>query len=363
MKNVFKIILILVFFLTMFIFLKDLNDGCESFKLKSNVLINYVQPRDMDVVSPRTSLIANSDLSPLISSLFRVSYDKKLPSLFVYKNNMLPPLQQQGKCGSCWGSVTCTILASRLALYSKGAVSWQLSLQQLLSCMLERKGCYGGDVEKTFLWLADQNYKLTKSDRFPYRQTRSLLVLTLCPPSYDDGVGVKDKSVVRLTDFVKDNKGKIPSGNDKKVIQANVDNMKKELVTRGPIYSVINIYKDFFTYSGVDVFQSKFGAVEGGHAIAILGYVDPNVDKRPGFDKGYWICVNSWGGKWPTLTKDGYFAMPMGLNYCGIESRSGSALPSFKIDFVPYIDRSLMVHTDYRDFINNLSGTSLFKVK
>ena len=85
-------------------------------------------------------------------------------------------------------------------------------------------------------------------------------------------------------------------------------------------------HEDFINFNGTSVYKYDHKSEsQGGHAIEVIGYCDKNIDIRhdfQGFDEGYWICRNSWSRDWPRKTNDkGYFAIVMGRNECGIESR------------------------------------------
>jgi len=75
-----------------------------------------------------------------------------------------------------------------------------------------------------------------------------------------------------------------------------------------------DVYEDFMNYeSGVYVHTS--GALEGGHAVKILGW---------GVENGlnYWLCANSWGESWGI---DGFFKIAWGQ--CGIDSTVYACTP------------------------------------
>ena len=130
--------------------------------------------------------------------------------------------------------------------------------------------------------------------------------------------------------------------------------MKLELINAGPFYAAINVYKDFLKFSGQGIYRSNKGKEIGGHAIEIIGYCDKNVDNRPGYRSAYWICRNSWGDNWPLEIKDkGYFALPMGENFCGVESRCGPFLPDVELE-TPVIDN--LAYNNFIDFSKNLIG-------
>ncbi len=67
-----------------------------------------------------------------------------------------------------------------------------------------------------------------------------------------------------------------------------VDAIKSALITYGPLVTTMNVYADFYYYTE-GVYSHTSGALEGGHAILIIGYDDTNQ---------YFIVKNSWGTTW-----------------------------------------------------------------
>ncbi len=81
--------------------------------------------------------------------------------------------------------------------------------------------------------------------------------------------------------------------------------MKQALADNGPFLATMRVYSDFFDYGG-GVYQYTWGELEGGHAVAIVGYNDY---------QGYWIAKNSWGTGWG---EGGWFRIAYGE--CAIDS-------------------------------------------
>ena len=292
-----------------------------------------------------TSRLFNVPLQALKSPYKKID-ETELPEFLLYKSKILTPLQQQGACGACWAFVTCKILSDRLSIMSNGIYRYNLSVQQLLSCLENKNGCYGGNPEDAFKWMEDNNYGLKPESLFPYEQEKSLTITTQCPAN-KEGVKIKNNSIVSIVKFIKEN------NYDKNVLEENIKNMKQELFSQGPFYSAITIYDDFFTFSGEGIYKSDKKNQLGGHAIEIIGYCDKNVDKRNNFNgQGYWICRNTWSD-WPTGVgnKRGYFNILMGSNECGIESRCCTADP--KIDSNILTIRKDNMYTDFEMFKNN----------
>ena len=62
----------------------------------------------------------------------------------------------------------------------------------------------------------------------------------------------------------------------------------KQAVMNGPLIATMTVYDDFMDYQS-GVYKHVTGAVDGGHAVSIIGWNDAD---------GAWICRNNWGTSW-----------------------------------------------------------------
>ena len=73
-------------------------------------------------------------------------------------------------------------------------------------------------------------------------------------------------------------------------IMADVESIKMEIMTNGPVETGFTVYEDFMYYNG-GIYEHSWGSMEGGHAVKILGWgVEGGVN--------FWIVANSWGPSW-----------------------------------------------------------------
>lgn len=312
-----------------------------------------------DIIPKRT---VNVPLTELTSPLHKVytDIDPRDIEFAMYKTKYLTPVRDQGDdCGSCWAFATCDVISDRLSVITNGFVNKPLSVQQLLSCVYDEKrnGCQGGDPEKAFDWIAKTGYHLlpvgSEQDTkyIQSNQYNPYIIGTPCIQS-SEGVTIDPNSIRSLTKFI--NKENIHrSDPEYNQLQENIYNMKAELLNGGPFYCALTVYEDFYTYGGTHVYESSNRKLIGGHAIEIIGYCDKDVDTRPGFDKPYWICRNAWGSNWPIESEDkGFFAILMGNNECGVESRCGMANPLIRDNY--NTDRRKTMFTNYQTFRNSI---------
>lgn len=272
----------------------------------------------------------------------RNKLDMNLSPIFIYNPKYFCPVQDQGQCGACWAFVIASMLSDQIttAIIKFGK---PLSVQELLTCYPNTDGCEGAVPEDVLLWLEKSQLGISVSDQYiPVDRGE-------CLKYENNGITVAKNSVVTLCTYIEEENTVKYS----KILEDNIYNMKTHIMSYGPIYSVISIYSDFIHFDGNSVYIKKSNRFIGGHAVEIIGWCDPGIDKRKGYDMGYWVCKNSWGTQWShNFTFPGYFAIRMGTNECGIESRTGGAYPN-----VEYITRSLtnpgiLAITSYKDYLN-----------
>ena len=268
---------------------------------------------------------ANVPLTPFTSPL-KTNYPLPdfdgIPPFLLYKKNFLFPVIDQGNCGSCWAFSIAFMLSDRTAIVTGGEWKNMLSAQQIMQCYQPEEACVGNSPETALQWMMDTNFKLNTEQKYPYKQITNVNVPTNCPMS--DGLTVREGSVESIAEFIEE------EDYDEELLKKNIENMKLELLNNGPFFAAMSVYKDFYSYNGKGVYQHEEGSeLVGGHAIEIIGYCEPGVDKRKaleGVEGGYWICRNSWGSLWPTSgSNSGFFIIAMGKNESGIESRCGVA--------------------------------------
>jgi len=81
----------------------------------------------------------------------------------------------------------------------------------------------------------------------------------------------------------------------------DVEGIKEEVSTNGPMETGFMVYKDFMAYKS-GVYKHVSGEELGGHAVAIIGYGTEG-------GENYWLCKNSWGLAWGD---NGYFKIKHG---------------------------------------------------
>jgi len=265
----------------------------------------------------RTYYKAVTPLKPLLSPIKDFEMNQTFPDIYIYNPKYFSPVRDQGRCGACWAFVICSMLSDNVTIkiikFGK-----DLNVQQLLSCYTGVDPCGGQAPEDVLLWLQKTGFKLSIDDK--YLQTVSECIVS------NEGISVEPDTVKSLCKYIKRESIKDKTESESKLIEENIYHMKMQLIKDGPFFGSLSVYSDFYTFLGNSAYIRTDDKFIGGHAITIVGWVDKGVDQREGFQDGYWVCKNSWGLDWaPAYEFPGYFAIKMGVNECGIESRSGCA--------------------------------------
>jgi len=198
-----------------------------------------------------------------------------------YGYDWTTPIKDQGDCGSCWAFGALGAIESRVKLASDnpGLVP-DFSEQSLLSC--SSGDCDGGYSDVTAYWILCEG--TVDEACFPY----VALDTVPCSDSCFDRDSRKYKS-----------EGWSWVCGDWNIVDVN--QIKQEVLTGGPVSTFMNVSTDFDAYTG-GVYKHTYGTYRGGHSVDIVGWGNDGVDD-------YWICKNSWGTAWGEA---GWFKIKMG---------------------------------------------------
>jgi len=245
----------------------------------------------------------------------KVSYKNLLKNIGIELPDSFNPIQKWGKCiheirnqlhcGSCWAFAATESLSDRFCIASEGKIDEILSPQDMVSCDEEDFGCGGGYLDRAFKYLESTG-----------------VVSEACFP-YTSGEGTEEHCLHgSCTDkhvpFVK-----FRCAEDTVKILADVESIKLELMTNGPMETGFMVYEDFMNYKS-GVYKYTTGRLLGGHAIKVIGWGEENGEQ-------HWICSNSWGIEWG---ESGFFKIKM--NECGIDDTVLGCTPEFS--HIPHFD-------------------------
>jgi len=217
-----------------------------------------------------------------------------------WPNGQIHPIRNQEQCGSCWAFAASEAFSDRQAIASNNAINVVMSPQALVSCDTQggNQGCDGGYPIKAWDYMVSTG--IPSDECYPYTsgggvtgKCKFQAGASSCTPSGGSGPATVYKAASAYA-----------------IAPNNVAAMQTEIMTYGPIEVAFEVYEDFFSYTS-GVYVHKTGALDGGHAVKIIGWGVLN-----GVD--YWTVANSWGTTWGM---DGFFLIKRGVNECGIESQ------------------------------------------
>lgn len=213
---------------------------------------------------------------------------------------LVPPIVDQGQCGSCWDFSGTGVVTSSLikAGYGKADGSFMGSEQYTLDCY-QNGGCNGDDNTTVLDHAKSVGIPLT-SQYGPYRGSPQRC-------GY-----VSSMTLYKIADW-----GFCTTSNEDGV--ANVQDIKNAMVQYGPIGCAIAADDAFMNSPAGQVFTGS-GSRQINHDVILVGWHDDA--SIPG--GGYWILRNSWGTSW---CENGYIRIAYGANQVGTEAVWATATP------------------------------------
>ena len=228
-------------------------------------------------------------VSEMSSAAFPASLPAgSLPSAFDWRSQTgLPPIRDQGGCGSCWAFSTVGTMECGIRI--KDGVDQDLSEQWLVSCNRDGWSCSGGWYEFRMFLHTDAgdssggNGAVMESDD-PYQSANGT-----CSGPYPHHYWMTSWG---------------NSGD-------SVDQIKQAIITYGPVSTTVNATSAFQGYTGGIFNEFASGSIN--HAIVLVGWNDNGTN-------GYWILRNSWGSWWG---ESGYMRIAYNCNTVGYNTAWG----------------------------------------
>lgn len=197
------------------------------------------------------------------------SSGRDLPSSFDWRDlGGLTPVKDQTPCNGCWCFAALGTLESALLRHT--GVEYDLSEQEIISCVMPGHGCNGG--YPTIAWDHIQRHGVRTEACVPYQASHDV-------PCDDGDCGI----VATCGGWVE-----VPSF---------LDDIKAAVML-GPVTSSFRVYPDFYEYT--DGCYEHPGQDWPDHEVLIVGWDDQRCDGA-----GAWLCRNSFGPDWGDL--GGYF--------------------------------------------------------
>jgi len=201
----------------------------------------------------------------------------------------LPPIENQGGCGSCWAFATTGALECAIKIYDEDIVD--LSEQYLVSCNTDYWGCQGGffahDYHEWKPGKCDNEPGAVLEQYFPYRAQN-----VPCEEAYPHDYYLDSWDYLL-------GREQIPS----------VEAIKQAIYDYGPITCAVFVDSSFRAYTH-GIFDSDHQGHRN-HAVVLVGWHDDTSVKNG----GYWILRNSWGTDWG---ENGYMKIAYGVHSVSI---------------------------------------------
>lgn len=213
----------------------------------------------------------------------------------------LPPIRNQGACGSCWAFAT--VGALECAIKVKDGVTADLSEQWLISGNEEGWGCDGG-------FFAHDYHLRGSAKHDPYGDNGAVMEAAFpyvaadvaCHGPYTHSYWLDSWAYIGASSTV-----------------PTVDQIKSAIVNYGPVAAGIYVNSAFQAYTG-GIFNNNDDKTIN-HAVVLVGWDDTQGTS------GVWILRNSWGTGWG---ESGYMRIEYGCcqvgyaaNYVDYRSVSG----------------------------------------
>ncbi|CAL6054727.1 Cathepsin_B [Hexamita inflata] len=198
-------------------------------------------------------------------------------------------VRDQGDCGSCWAMSAVGSFSDNRCIQGKDLTRVTYSEQYEISCDHIDRGCKGGNIHFDVTFMKKNGVPTDKCVSYKSGMDGKKRA---CPTKCDDGSAIP-------AHFKIDKYENVCHGGEESIMAA---------LTQGTVQTGFTVYSDFNYYTG-GIYQHKFGSIEGGHAVVIVGYGEQNGTK-------YWDVRNSWGTSWG---EKGYFRIVRGKNECDFE--------------------------------------------
>jgi len=207
---------------------------------------------------------------------------------------VLPPVQDQGNCGSCYSFSSAAAIEAALAIGGKGLT--KLSEQQMVDCSqaFGNAGCEGGLMTQSFDYL--QEHPLVTSAAYPYTGKADSKCL--------DG-SLASQGVTRVPDYT--------------VLPEHDEAALMEAVEKQPVAVALNASPTAFMFYSSGVVPASDCGGEPNHAVTLVGH---GVDVSTGIP--YLSVRNSWSEAWGM---NGHILLEAGKNTCGISGHPFNVIP------------------------------------
>ena len=187
--------------------------------------------------------------------------------------NFLPPVRDQGSCGSCWAFSSAATMEGNYNIKNNlSPGSNYFSTQQLVDCDTYSRGCNGGSSLFALSFYGRNTGLVSESD-YPYTSGQSGLTGT-CRTDLISNTDVKKIKAFRV-----------------EYCQTCTIDEFYTFLSRGPVSVSSYVTKDWFYYVEGIFSITSCNSTSSNHAIVAVGWGVESTTE-------YTIIRNSWGSKW-----------------------------------------------------------------
>ncbi|XP_044254635.1 cathepsin O-like [Tribolium madens] len=191
------------------------------------------------------------------------------------EKNAVTKIYNQGNCGACWAYSVIETVESMNAI--KTNKSEELSVQEIIDCAGNNKGCNGGDICTLLSWIKNTNFTIQRHADYSGKCRRG-----------STGVQIRDFMCEGLV--------------------GSEDVMLKLLADNGPLAVAINAQTWQNYIGGVIEYHCDGDPSKLNHAVQIVGYdLTANIP--------HYIVRNTWG---EDFGDRGFLYVAVNKNMCGI---------------------------------------------
>ena len=216
------------------------------------------------------------------SNLLQCVVDEKLdiPEKFDVRTKWpkcyMGPVDQNRKCDGSYAIALAQAFSERECIARGGEELTKYSAQELLSCDPKNEGCRGGYLNNALEYMIQTG--LAPEDCMKYTGNFTTKCIEMC-----------------------DNPKRSKLASD--CVVFGEQDIKREIMTNGPVVGVMEMYTDFLNYKkGVYEHGEDVPKFSGYHAVKIIGWgVDSGEegqDEGPSTGNKYWLVQNTWGEDW-----------------------------------------------------------------
>ena len=189
--------------------------------------------------------------------------------------NCVPKVYNQETCGACYAMSTATTLSTRVCIRNNYSKIINFSPQNLINCL---SGCEGEFPDIVWKYLNENG--ITTDNCLSYQKAKKSCT-TKC-----------DSNKIKYRKYYA---GKLKFMEDEITI-------KKEIMTNGPVTSMMYLYADYYDYKS-GIYSHSYGdKLLGYHSISVIGWgMKDNIK--------YWIIQDSYG---TSRGENGYMRIKIG---------------------------------------------------